>query len=39
MHRHEFVFYPTSSHHEFKQEGSNNSYAFSALIHTKYIMI
>jgi hypothetical protein len=39
MHKHEFVFYPTSSHHEFKQKGSNNSYTLSTLIHTKYIMI
>ena len=26
MHKHEFVLYPTNSHHEFKQKGSNNSY-------------
>jgi hypothetical protein len=31
--------YPTYSHHEFKQNRSNNNYTFSTLIHTKYIMI
>jgi hypothetical protein len=31
--------YPTNSHHEFKQKGSNNSYTFNTLIYTKYIMI
>jgi len=36
MHRHEFVFYPTNSHHECNLKGSNNSYTFSTLIHIKY---
>jgi len=39
MHGHEFVFYPIKSYHEFKLKRSNNSYTFSTLIHTKYIMI
>ena len=30
---------PTNSHHNFKQKGSNKSYTFSTLIHTKYIVI
>jgi hypothetical protein len=39
MHRHEFVLYPTNSHHEFNLKGSNNSYTFNTLVHIKYIMI
>ena len=28
--------YPTNSHYKLKQKGSNKSYTFSTLIHTKY---